>query len=923
MRQVPDVAARDARAWALKARCDAAWSTDPGQVAPAAAELRALARRARAQPQAEVHALADWCDGIAHLARGAPGRADRALQRAAARFTARGDPLHAAQTQVARVMALALQGRFEQALACGQAAQAVFIAAGDLRAAAKISLNLGSLSLQRDAYDDAVAQYRVAVVRFARVGDREHSVMADVGLADALAFRGDSDEAARIYDRAAMRARAHALPVLAASAGHGRALLDLALGRYREALAGLERSRQAFEALQAQHLQIEAEVTLADAYLELRLLPEAVALYRDLGGRLTEADAEATLAWSQARLARAQALLGDRAAALGTLAEAAGRFAAQHNRVGLAAAALVRSELLEAGGDAAQALELACRAERDLRQSGSAEMLPLARLRVAEARLALGEADAAVAGCAALARDPGSARVRARALATRAAALFARRPASARRALERAIDAADEVRAALPGDDLRRAYLADATRPYRQRLQLALDDAEAEPARNPEVLHWLERFKARALAERLGREAPPRPADAAERDALRARLDQLYRRLRQRLEAPDGEPTQALREQAVRIEQALLERARRGQLAAGTGVAAARPAPALAAAVLAGLGAGRALVEYGIAGDELFALVASGGRWYLRRRLASAAALGAAVRAARLQIETPRAGAALAAAHAPLLLARARQRLEALHARVWAPLADLLGAAERVLLVPHGPLHAVPFAALGPGGAALVERHEICHFASAEVALAGMAGDLPPPSRALLVGHGGAGAQVEAEIAALAALFPGSGLLTGEAATVAALRRQAAQAELLHLACHGEFRGDSPLYSALHLADGTLTAAEIEQLPLSAGLVVLSACETALGDAGAGDEGVGLVRAFLIAGAARVLGSLWQVEDGDTAAFMQRFHAAWRAEGCAVAALRRAQLEQRERQPHPFHWAAFTLHGGGREPVKT
>jgi CHAT domain-containing protein len=235
-----------------------------------------------------------------------------------------------------------------------------------------------------------------------------------------------------------------------------------------------------------------------------------------------------------------------------------------------------------------------------------------------------------------------------------------------------------------------------------------------------------------------------------------------------------------------------------------------------------------------------------------------------------------------------------------------------------VLVVPHGPLHAVPFAALGTGGGALVDRHELCQFASAEVALAGMAGDPPPPARALLVGQGGAGPQVEAEIAALAALFPGAERLLGDAATAAALCRQAPQAELLHLACHGEFRGDSPLYSALHLADGVLTAGEIERLPLQAGLVVLSACETALGEAGAGDEGVGLVRAFLIAGAARVLGSLWQVDDADTAAFMQRFHAAWRGGGNAMAALRRAQLEQRARQPHPYHWAAFTLHGGGR-----
>jgi CHAT domain-containing protein len=72
---------------------------------------------------------------------------------------------------------------------------------------------------------------------------------------------------------------------------------------------------------------------------------------------------------------------------------------------------------------------------------------------------------------------------------------------------------------------------------------------------------------------------------------------------------------------------------------------------------------------------------------------------------------------------------------------------------------------------------------------------------------------------------------------------------------------------------------------------------------------------VGLVRAFLVAGAARVLASLWPVDDGITSGFMSHFHGALAQGMTPAASLRLAQAEVMRRHPHPFYWAAFTLHG--------
>ena len=97
------------------------------------------------------------------------------------------------------------------------------------------------------------------------------------------------------------------------------------------------------------------------------------------------------------------------------------------------------------------------------------------------------------------------------------------------------------------------------------------------------------------------------------------------------------------------------------------------------------------------------------------------------------------------------------------------------------------------------------------------------------------------------------------------------LAAHASQADVIHLACHAQFRSDNPMFSALHLLDGALTVERAQALALTPAIVVLSACETGLADHGRGDEHVGLVGAFLTAGASRVLASLWPVDSSGSA----------------------------------------------------
>ena len=108
---------------------------------------------------------------------------------------------------------------------------------------------------------------------------------------------------------------------------------------------------------------------------------------------------------------------------------------------------------------------------------------------------------------------------------------------------------------------------------------------------------------------------------------------------------------------------------------------------------------------------------------------------------------------------------------------------------------------------------------------------------------------------------------------------------------------------------------------DVYNLSLKAELVVLSACETGLGEEVKGEGLIGLTRGFMYAGSPRVVASLWKVDDVATAELMQRFYRGMLKEGQRpVAALREAQLEmwKQKRWADPYYWAAFTIQGEWR-----
>jgi CHAT domain-containing protein len=273
-------------------------------------------------------------------------------------------------------------------------------------------------------------------------------------------------------------------------------------------------------------------------------------------------------------------------------------------------------------------------------------------------------------------------------------------------------------------------------------------------------------------------------------------------------------------------------------------------------------------------------------------------------------------------------LADVQKQAEALHERLFAP-ARAHVKTGRVVIVPHDVLHYLPWGALrSKQGHWLVEDYTLSTLPSASVLkfleakrAAGGSGGV------VAVGNPDLGAALnlrfaEREARAVADHYAGATLLVRRDATEERAKALAGGARLLHFATHGELDERDPLASGLLLVpggpeDGRLEVREIFGLDLQAQLVVLSACETGLGQLSTGDELIGLQRAFLYAGTPAVITTLWKVDDRASFALMREFYTGLaRADG--ALALQGAQRAAVKEFPHPFAWAAFGLTGVGR-----
>ncbi|MBI2839937.1 MAG: CHAT domain-containing protein [Acidobacteria bacterium] len=246
----------------------------------------------------------------------------------------------------------------------------------------------------------------------------------------------------------------------------------------------------------------------------------------------------------------------------------------------------------------------------------------------------------------------------------------------------------------------------------------------------------------------------------------------------------------------------------------------------------------------------------------------------------------------------------------------------------RVLMVsPTSRLRYVPFQALFDGKQFLVEKFRIVNLTSLGALEVGRSQSRGTPHVLAFGNPDGSLPEADVEVRAIAEIVPGTKGLLHEHATKAALRSEVRGHDVVHMATHGVLDADLPTLSYILFADkegmpGRLGYSEIPALDFrSCRLVVLSACETALGARSEGGEISGLAYQFQRAGASAIVATLWLVSDEATARLMRVFYEKLVKGASASTALQEAQLSVR-RDPatsHPFFWAPFIILGGAEE----
>jgi CHAT domain-containing protein len=906
----------------LKDICLEGWSTHPAQALGAAAALQLLAS---IRPNQEIKALAAWSAGLRALIDGEMQTAITALEESERRFLSVGKIHTAAATQVSKLIALSTLGRYEEAIECGLRAREVFLAYKDLLAAGKIEHNIGNLYFRRDRYHDAEVFQNAARERFAALNDQKQLATVNNCLANTHALLHKFKSAEELFEQALRQAEASEQPVTLAGIEGNIGLFALLQGRYDRALDYLERSRQRYTSLGLTIQAVLAEHEIADTYLELNLAPEALAIYERVIPIFTQHGMRAEEARAQAYGGRALMLLGRTKEAQRWLDQAQKLYAAEKNPVGAALVELTHAQLLYREGRFEGARMMAGKAEPALLMSGSWQRLLLARWLRGEADRALskrGPARGLLAQTLLDAERHGQPQIAERCFSSLGAvALADGDPKLAEVYFKKAIELTEELRAPIPGEEFRTAFFANRMSPYHELARLCLREGDT---RAVEALSFVERARSRVLADAL---AGKITLYTQARDDFEAHLYAQMEKLREELNYLYNQMHRSVRgavqiqETNSELERALLERERKlleiTRQLQHRGAKSDQTTNDLFSIerLQSALGTSRALVEYTTIDDELIAFLVTGERVEVVRGLGSEAEVVADIERCRFQIDTLRYGSTQVRNHLTALAERTRKHLSSLYDRLLRTIEPKLGA-RQLVIVPHRALHYLPFQALHDGGSYLIERREVSFAPSAVVLQQCLERPRHDFRTALLMGVADEQIpRVDEELQSLDHVFANVKRYSNDAATTEVLRRDSAGVDVLHLACHAQFRADNPLFSSLKLSDGWFTARDAYGLRLNCGLVTLSACETGMNAVAPGDELLGLTRGFLSAGSSTVMMSLWTVDDEATAELMMTFYEDLAHTKSPAAALRTAQMKLLQQRPHPFFWSPFILVG--------
>ena len=860
----------------------------------------------------DAKALGLWAYALGLTLQGQFREALRYFERAYTSYQSLAKPADAARVGMRYIQALAMTGKYEDALKLADDVYKTFEKC-ELKQEAFTALNnKGIIYLRTGQFAKAREVFKRVLSGFEVLGDKSGRLLAHINLGNVYQEQDDFQKAEVQFNDALELATDLSQQKHIAGTLVNLALLYRRRGRKTEALKLLSRVHLLYEELSAGTDAAFAKLEEARIHLDLNLFAEAVTLATELldGFRTKEMLSEEAEVLQV--LGVAQAKLGQVELALSTLWQARRAWQALGNEVQVAYTELYLSGLSLELSQRDEALKLAKSAATLFVSRGLAVGRAQAYIALARALWAKGFKDEALA----VASDAMS-EVKSLGITTLSfqasylmgqLALAEQQASRAEVHLLEAVSYLEQDRASLPDVHFKTAYLSDKLEVYSDLMMLYSVQHRIE-----DMYHTAQKAKARALLEHLSQQE--RMQGSSEETQLHTRLREARERLTWHTATLEDKGYSADTKQKIHESEELIEKLGHDLKRLSPGTLPFMTVPSLQD-LQAKLTPTTILIQYFKLNNQFAAFIVGSTSIRVVYELASEKAICEDLAWLEFYFSRFALGKAYLEAYGSERLDElCHQHLSRLYSKLVHSL-KIDSDIKELIIVPHDSLHRIPFSALHDGEQYLCDRFELSLVPSSAVYLYSLASKQPRQTAVCAFGvSDNRLAHVRHEMAAITEQVASAQVFLDEKATRENFYQHAPDADVLHIASHGVFRRDNPMFSGLRLRNGWLYAHDLYNLRLSASLVILSACETGLSLQAPGDEGLGLAIAFLEAGVPALVSTLWAVKDEQTAKLIKSLYTHLQNGYSAADALRRAQKDLRLAHPNPYYWAAFNLMG--------
>jgi CHAT domain-containing protein/predicted negative regulator of RcsB-dependent stress response len=836
-----------------------------------------------------------------------------------------GDSTELGRSLSVSILPLMLSGEYEQAFAAAARARQIFTTLGDQLRLARLEINVGNIYYRQDRFSEALACYRRAYDVVVEHENSEGIAAVLSNLSICLIALGEFQQALDSYQHARDYCAQHNMPLLVAQADYNIAYLYFLRGEYSRAIDMLRSTRLRCNEVGDRYHYGLCNLDLSELYLELNLSSEAAEL-----ARLGYAEFEKLgMGYEAAKCIAFEAIaMGQQGQAFQSLklfTRSREMFVKEKNQVWPSLIDLYQALVLFNEGRLFESRRLAKTALEFFDSSLVPGKAVLCRLLLARIAQRANDLAAAHRECSAAIEKLKS--IQAPTLKHQAFLLMGQIHSSsgnrqeAYESFRTSREALETLRSNLRGQELKLAFLKNRLEVYELLVDTCLRGQYSSDSL-AEAFGYIEEAKSRTLMDQMLQPVHTTGEEHGQSDLvrrmrnLRDELNWYYSLIELEQLRPEQRSPEHIRrlEEQVRARETDLIRVLQESNLSAEGKPLPTGKTLSIEEIRAAITPEALIVEFFQTGDRILACVLG------RERLdivpvTLASRIANVLRLLQFQLSKFRLGSEYATAFRESLIQSTNAHLRTLYDELLAPIRDRLDS-RHLLFIPHCALHYVPFHALFDGERYLVDDHTVSYAPSASIYAVCVKKQVNTSGAALLMGVPDQNApSILEELRTLSSIVPHPKIFVGNAASEYTLKTAGPGARLVHIATHGYFRQDSPMFSSIRMGNSYLSLYDLYQLRLPVELVTLSGCATGLNVVAAGDELIGLARGLFQAGAQSLLLSLWDVHDQSTADFMTEFYRRFQSGEHKAVAIRNAMLAVRKSYPHPYQWAPFVLMG--------